>query len=308
MPPRATSTRAISPRCCPSRRTRRPPPSGAEVLALETELARMQWTPVQSRDRRAMHNPIKTTDLESRYAGFEWPFWLRGLGVEAPAVIVNQVSYVEALAKLTTSIPVPRWKAYLKAALLDRYAPYLSRAFVDAEFSFRGTTLGGRKANLPRWRRAIEAINASMGHVMAQAYVERHFPAGLARPHVAPDREPARGAGRSDRRGGLDVRAHQARSARKAPGVPRQHRLPAEMARFRRSGRARRRPRGKHDARRPVRAELPARARRRPVGPGGVDDAAAGGERAVLSAAQRDHVSRPGSSSRRSSTSPPTTP
>lgn len=150
--------------------------AGTEALALETDLARLQWTPVQSRDRRAMHNPIKTAELGSRYSGFEWPVWLRGLGVEGPMVIVNQVSYVEAVATLTTSVPVPRWKVYLKAALLDRYAPYLSRSFVDAEFAFRGTTLGGRKANLPRWRRAIDAINASMGHVMAQTYVERHFP------------------------------------------------------------------------------------------------------------------------------------
>jgi predicted metalloendopeptidase len=150
--------------------------AGRDVMAVETDLARDQWTPVQSRDRRAMHNPIKTADLESRYAGFEWPLWIRGLGVEVPVVIVNQVSYVKAVAGRTTSIPLPRWKAYLKAALLDRYAPYLSRPFVEAEFAFRGATLGGRKANLPRWRRAVDAINVSIGHAMAQAYVERHFP------------------------------------------------------------------------------------------------------------------------------------
>ena len=150
--------------------------AGAEVLQLESDLARAQWSAVQSRDRVAMHNPMESDSLSTRFPGFDWRQWQRGLGVESPRVIVNQVSYMEALARLTTSVPVARWKRYLKAALLDQYAPYLGKAFVDAEFAFRGATLNGRKANPPRWERAVDALNASMGHVVGEAYVDRHFP------------------------------------------------------------------------------------------------------------------------------------
>ncbi len=94
-----------------------------------------------------MHNPMESDSLATKFPGFDWRQWQRGLGVESPRVIVNQVSYMEALARLTTSVPVARWRRYLKAALLDEYAPYLGKAFVDAEFAFRGTTLNGRQAN-----------------------------------------------------------------------------------------------------------------------------------------------------------------
>ena len=123
-----------------------------------------------------MHNPMESDTLGTKFPGFDWRQWQRGLGVESPRVIVNQVSYMEALAKLTTSVPVARWKRYMKAALLDEYAPYLGKAFVDAEFAFRGATLNGRKANPPRWERAVDALNESMGHVVGEAYVDRHFP------------------------------------------------------------------------------------------------------------------------------------
>ena len=150
--------------------------AGSEVLQLEADLARAQWTAVQSRDRVAMHNPMESASLGTRFPGFDWRQWQRGLGVESPRVIVNQISYMEALARLTASVPVERWKGYMKAALLDAYAPYLGKAFVDAEFAFRGAALNGRTANPPRWERAVDALNASMGHVVGEAYVERHFP------------------------------------------------------------------------------------------------------------------------------------
>ena len=65
--------------------------AGSEVLQLEAELARAQWSAVQSRDRVAKHNPMESDSLGTKFPGFDWRQWQRGLGVESPRVIVNQI-------------------------------------------------------------------------------------------------------------------------------------------------------------------------------------------------------------------------
>jgi predicted metalloendopeptidase len=147
------------------------------IVALETALARGQWTAAQSRDVIRTHNPMPAADIAQRYPGLDWSVWRTTLGIpDTATTIVNQPSYLEALSSQIETTPLEAWKLYLRAAVLDRYAPYLAAPFVDAEFAFRGRVLGGVQQPEPRWRRAITALNASMGHAVAEAYVGRHFP------------------------------------------------------------------------------------------------------------------------------------
>ena len=60
-------------------------------------------------------------------------------------------------------------------ALLNGFAPYLSKEFVDTEFGFYGQTLRGVKENQPRWKRAVNTINGNLGEMLGKLYVERHF-------------------------------------------------------------------------------------------------------------------------------------
>ena len=62
-----------------------------------------------------------------------------------------------------------RWKPYLKASLINGFAPFLSKPFVDAEFDFYRRTLRGVKENQPRWKRAVNGLNANMGEMLGQA-------------------------------------------------------------------------------------------------------------------------------------------
>ena len=89
--------------------------------------------------------------------------------------MVTQPSYVKAFAAMVNELPVDRWKPYLQASLLNGFAPYLSKAFVDAEFGFYGQTLRGVKENQPRWKRAVNTINANLGEMLGKLYVEKHF-------------------------------------------------------------------------------------------------------------------------------------
>jgi len=147
-----------------------------EILALEMRLAQSHWTNVESRDAVKTYNKVAVADLPKEFPGFDWAAWTTELGVaSAPAVVVNQPSYVKAFAAAVGELPVEQWKPYLKASLINGFAPYLGKNFVDAEFDFYRKTLAGVAEIQPRWKRAVNTINGNMGEMLGKLYVDKHF-------------------------------------------------------------------------------------------------------------------------------------
>ncbi len=156
----------------------RPAPDGAaaDAMALETALAQAQWTNVELRDIAKMYNRVAVSDLAREYPGFDWAAWMATLKVSSlPAVVVAQPSYVKAFTAAVAEWPVDRWKPYLESSLIRGYAPFLSKAFVDARFEFYGKTLSGTPEQRPRWKRAVAAIDGNFGELLGKLYVSRHF-------------------------------------------------------------------------------------------------------------------------------------
>ena len=150
--------------------------AATDIMAIETHLAKNQWTNVETRDLTKMYNKVATADLSKQFPGFDWAAWMDELKIASlPAVIVAQPSYVKALAAAINEWPVDRWKAYLKSSLIRGYAPYLSKTFVDARFDFFGKTLSGTPEQRPRWKRAVAAIDGNLGEMLGKLYVARHF-------------------------------------------------------------------------------------------------------------------------------------
>jgi putative endopeptidase len=155
-----------------------PDAAATDIMALETHLAKAQWTNVETRDMVKMYNKVAIADLGTQFPGFDWLAWTSELKIaSAPALIVGQPSYVKAVAAAVNDWPVDRWKPYLKSSLVRGYAPYLPKAFVDARFEFYGKTLSGTPEQRPRWKRAVQAIDSNLGEMLGKLYVERHFPA-----------------------------------------------------------------------------------------------------------------------------------
>jgi len=146
------------------------------VMAVETRLARAQWTRVQNRDREATYNKYLVSGADSLTPGISWERLLAAAGAEGqPDLIIRQPSYVEALAAALRDVPVRDWRLYHRWQLLDAYAQFLSRDFVDEDFAFSGKVLRGIDENRPRWKRGIAAVNAAMGELVGKVYVDRHF-------------------------------------------------------------------------------------------------------------------------------------
>ena len=148
------------------------------VLALETEIARAQWSPVENRDPVKAYNPVAVKDLPALAPHIDWAAYLAAAGLvgKTPDVLVRQPSYVRGLDALLASVPLATWKAYARVRLLDGYAAYLSPAFVDARFAFNGVVLRGTTRNQPRWRRGVRLVDESLGEAVGKLYVAQHFP------------------------------------------------------------------------------------------------------------------------------------
>jgi predicted metalloendopeptidase len=89
--------------------------------------------------------------------------------------VISQPSFFQALGVTVSEAPVDDWKLYFKYKLVDAYAPFLTAALGEHHFDFHSRTLSGVQERRPRWKRAISALNATIGEGLGRLYVERHF-------------------------------------------------------------------------------------------------------------------------------------
>jgi len=147
------------------------------IIAIETALAKEQWTRVDNRDSDLTYNKLSATALQTLLPDYHLKPFLDGLGIgEQSEVIVRQPTYAQALNQIFTTTSVAQWQDYLRFKVLSAYAPYLPEAYVQLEFDFYQHTLNGQPLQQPRWKRAVNSINANMGELLGQLYVAKHFP------------------------------------------------------------------------------------------------------------------------------------
>ncbi|HLM68867.1 MAG TPA: M13 family metallopeptidase N-terminal domain-containing protein, partial [Longimicrobium sp.] len=147
-----------------------------QVLAFETELARVQWDRTRNRDRNATYNPTSLAALQGRTPGFAWSAYFAAAGLPSvDSVIVRQPDYFTAVDALLAATPLETVKSYLAVKVLDPAAQYLGRDFREARFAFRGRVLSGQEQDRPRWQLGVTAVEGALGEAVGALYVERHF-------------------------------------------------------------------------------------------------------------------------------------
>jgi putative endopeptidase len=148
----------------------------AAVYGLEEKIAATHWTRVQNRDSQKTYNKMTIAELQSQAPGIDWKVWLKATGLEGQAaVVVNQPSAIAGTSLLVKSEPLAVWKDYLTLHAVTEAAPYLPKAFVDANFEMFGKTLSGTPQIKDRWKRAVDDITRKLGEAVGQVYVARYF-------------------------------------------------------------------------------------------------------------------------------------
>jgi putative endopeptidase len=147
------------------------------LLDFETEVAKVHWTQVDSRDATKTYNLMPLAKVQADAKGFDWATFLRDSGLSAATEInVAQPSAVNGIARLLSRAPLQVLKDQLLIRSLDQYAAVLPSAFDNEAFSFYGTTLSGTPQQEERWKRAVTFTTGSLSDDVSQIYVARHFP------------------------------------------------------------------------------------------------------------------------------------
>jgi putative endopeptidase len=149
----------------------------AQVLELETRLARAQWTRVENRDPVKTYNKMGISTLDALTPGYAWKPWLTATQIsgKTDALVIAQPSYMKGFAATVEAMPLSAWKAYFKYHVTASAAPYMSKAFDDENFAFE-SVLSGTPTQLPRWKRGVGVVERSMGQGIGKLYVAKYFP------------------------------------------------------------------------------------------------------------------------------------
>jgi putative endopeptidase len=145
-----------------------------QVLAFETEIAKLSWPIADQRDIDKLNNPMTPAQLAAYAPGLDWDRYLSETQVLTPKLIVGDNTAVKALAAVYDKTPLETLKTWQRFKIADQAGNYLSKRFVDSKFAFT-RTLSGAKELRPRWRRGIGEIDGRLGEVLGQTYVDRYF-------------------------------------------------------------------------------------------------------------------------------------
>jgi endothelin-converting enzyme/putative endopeptidase len=108
------------------------------ILALETAIAKVHWTPERSREIKDIYNPMDEAKMKALAPEFDWHGMLKQAGLDkAPTVIVMQPSAFQGAGKLIASTPLQTWKDYETFHFISSHAQFLPKAFDDANFARR---------------------------------------------------------------------------------------------------------------------------------------------------------------------------
>jgi len=147
------------------------------VIALETELARNAQSLAGINNPFNNYAPISTKELNSRFRNLQLDAFLKAQGVNDDLVSLSDPELFKALDGMVTRIKPDQWKAYLRWRVGDAMAPYLSKAYRDAEFEFRGRVIRGETIAPARWEQVLDAMNVAAGPMVGREYAARYLSA-----------------------------------------------------------------------------------------------------------------------------------
>ena len=148
----------------------------AALMAFETEIAKVHWTQIDSRDADKTYNKLTLAALQKAAPGFDFAAYFKANGLTPTELLVAQPSAVTGEAALIAKAPIGVLKDALLLRSLHAYADKLPDSIANADFAFYGTTLSGTPEREARWKRGVDFLKDSLGEEVGKVYVAQYFP------------------------------------------------------------------------------------------------------------------------------------
>jgi len=148
-----------------------------DIMAFETAAAKVQWPIEKRRDVDAIYNPRSKAQLLAYAPGFPWQTFLDAQQLGARnEVVLGELTAIRDLAALFARTNVATLRDFLTFHYLSSHAPYLPKRFDEARFAFYGQAMRGQPQQRERWKRAVDAVDDSLGEAVGRLYVAEYFP------------------------------------------------------------------------------------------------------------------------------------
>ncbi|WP_139307953.1 M13 family metallopeptidase [Pontibacter flavimaris] len=145
------------------------------IFNLEKKMAEAQMARVEMRDPYKTYNKFAVADFSKTTSNIDWqPLMAKMKVTGEDTILVNNPKFFTELNDLLASTPINDWQTYLQWNVLKQAAPYLSTPFADANFAYN-QALSGQKVQTPRWQRMSQLTDRTIGELLGQLYVEKHF-------------------------------------------------------------------------------------------------------------------------------------
>ncbi|GAA4048513.1 M13 family metallopeptidase [Parerythrobacter jejuensis] len=177
-----------------------PAAAAIAVYAFEDRLAReVMWDRTVSRNRDLTYNAVTKEEMAAMAGDVPVNAIMDAIGFsKSPIYVVSSMPPSEerikelgldeaTVAKIGKGLPgmfdvlsnmdVATLQAWTIKEFLSDNASVLPTRFDKASFEFYGKKLRGTPEQRPRWKRAIDATEGSLGELVGKSYVERYFPA-----------------------------------------------------------------------------------------------------------------------------------
>ncbi len=148
------------------------------IMQLETALAKASMDITSRRDPNKVYHLMPVSEFASLAPNISWNRFLGASG--APPVKelnVTNPDFFKEMNSLLASTDLPTLKTYLRWQLINATPGYtLPKALDDERFAFYSHQLRGQPEQRARWKRCVEATDATLGEAIGQVYVAQEFP------------------------------------------------------------------------------------------------------------------------------------
>lgn len=144
------------------------------VYQLEKLIATNSMSNIERRDTNKRYNPYTLNKLQNLSPSINWKKYLSNIGIDScQKCIVDYPNFYKKLNHMLQDIESV--KLYLIFHLISDLSPFLSKEYLENQFSFYGKILRGQKKMKPRWQRVSSVVSSLLDDAVGNLYVQKYF-------------------------------------------------------------------------------------------------------------------------------------
>ena len=148
----------------------------SRVIEFEKKIASIRLDKVSRRDASKTYNPLQLEELYEYLPLINWKKIFNSVGLKnINLLVLSDLNYFKSINQILQTVSIDDIKSYLKWTIIDGSASSLSMDVDRANWEFYGKVLNGSVSQRALEKRAVQAVNSSLGDALGKVYVSDKF-------------------------------------------------------------------------------------------------------------------------------------